>query len=838
MGIALAPPKSMNLDNGMDQMKTALYILIASVVISSPPQVFARDADAAPPSGRIQVNEFAYRISGEVTPMIGAQKTFHDAMVTLSSHAENNNIMLLAESGAGKSTFANNLAVKLATQQVETVFVDLNALNGLGNTGDLDAKLAKFFAEAKQNNWVVIIDEVHQIVGVKGQETKSLANKLKVYLLDPQIRFVGMTTLNEYDKHLKEDTTIKRRFNPLKMPPPTAEQAIAILRGKRDVLESKYGVGLPDTVIVKTVELATRYLSAEPLVATTESLLHSSLAELAKRLKTGESEASAEIKVRQQMLELEVKSLQADLAIPERISSPTQKAEYENAIDRAQRELKTLDAQLQNLKGTPNATHEIGQLNAKLTETKQFAQWALAAGDLVEAGRLTRREIPRLEAQIKALSQSQQAAGLSRDLMFKDVAEAASRLSDIPAKIMMGNNAEQIASLEQHLREKVIGHDDVKAQIIQDIKIRNANVAPHKGPELKHLYDGPSGNGKTHMAKQIAVGLGRHLEFISMVEYQSKADLWRLIGSSPGYEGAQDGGVLTEAAKRHPHMVLLLDEIEKAHPDILKALLQLLDDGYMSDGLGRKVDFRNVMVIMTTNASRDYLGLPKDSVRRLEMERLILGEHLKLDGWESMSNNEREKLMVAELEKRAGMVTEFLGRIDKFRFQLLTREQAVQIARLELKARAEYVYKEHGLRVSFSDQFAKDAARKGYDPQYGARSLSEHYKTHVDAELAKIVANESLKRQLRETNTAINFDYRWTRSLSPDGKSVSIQIYYPIEIGKTHIMNVSKAFSEYVLSTESYRARGYGQLGETERNNRKSLRERLIEAGKTIIRAK
>ena len=670
---------------------------------------------------------------GKLDPVIGRSEEIRRTVQVLSRRTKNNPV-LIGEPGTGKTAIVEGLAQRIVAGDVpsslkdrDIISLDLSAMiAGAKYRGEFEDRLKAVLREVKESAGQVIlfIDELHTIVGAgsAGDSSMDAGNMLKPALARGELHAIGATTLDEYRKYIEKDAALERRFQPVLIGEPSVEDAIAILRGLKEKYEIHHGVRITDSALVAAAELSNRYISDRFLPDKAIDLMD----EAASRLRIEIDSMPEEIdlatrKLTQMQIEEQALMKEEDAASKERLEV------LRKEIARAREELDARSAEWKNEK---DVIVHVQELKAELDAAQLEEERATREGNLSRASELRYARIPELNQQLAAAEEElnkrqQDGAILREEVTEEEVAEVVSAWTGIPVSKMMQGEMAKLVDLEEKLHERVVGQDEAVSAVAGAIRRNRAGLSDPDQPIGSFLFLGPTGVGKTELAKALAEYLfdtERAMIRIDMSEYMEKFSVQRLIGAPPGYVGYDEGGQLTEAVRRRPYSVILLDEIEKAHPDVFNILLQVLDDGRLTDGQGRVVSFKNAIVIMTSNVGSQFIR-------------------------EYAENND-EKAMRAAIDNalRATFRPEFINRIDDVVvFNSLTLDDVEPIVQLQLEdVRKRLAGSRIDLEVgpAAMQQLALD----GYDPVFGARPL----KRLIQREVVDRIANEMVAGHVME----------------------------------------------------------------------------------------
>ena len=663
---------------------------------------------------------------GKLDPVIGRDEEIRRVMQVLSRRTKNNPV-LIGEPGVGKTAIVEGLALRIANRDVpeslknrRIVALDLAAMvAGAKYRGEFEERLKAVLAEIKasEGQTITFLDELHTVVGAGAAEgAMDASNMLKPMLARGELRMIGATTLDEYRKHIEKDAALERRFQPVMVEPPSVQDTIGILRGLKERYEVHHGVRITDSALVAAAVLSDRYITSRFLPDKAIDLIDEAASRLRIEIDSMPEEID-ELTRRKIQLEIEREALkkEADAASKERLAVLTKEhADIDEQVD-------ALTARWMLEKEAIAASRNVKQ---RIEESRAAAERAERDGDLSKAAELRYGTLRELEAELARRQEELEklhAEGrmLSEEVSDQDVAEVVARWTGIPVAKLMQGDMEKLIHLEEHLHQRVIGQDRAVNAVAAAVRRSRSGLSDPNRPIGSFIFLGPTGVGKTELARALAEYLfddERAMIRIDMSEYMEKFSVSRLIGAPPGYVGYDEGGQLTEAVRRRPYSVVLLDEIEKAHPDVFNVLLQLMDDGRLTDGQGRTVNFTNVVLIMTSNLGSEHIqpDLPDDVVE--------------------------ERVM---LSVRGHFRPEFLNRVDELIvFRRLSREQLREIVDIQL-AQLQRRLAERHIVLELSDAAKDLLAKEGFDPIFGARPLKRVIQKRLaDALAVKLLSGE------------------------------------------------------------------------------------------------
>ena len=668
----------------------------------------------------------------KLDPVIGRDSEIRDVVRILSRKSKNNPV-LIGEPGVGKTAIAEGLAQRIVRGDVPSTLkdrqlfaLDMGALiAGAKFRGEFEERLKAVLEEIKKSDGKIIlfIDELHTIVGAGRTEgSMDAGNLLKPMLARGELHCIGATTLDEYRKYIEKDAALERRFQPVLVNEPTVDDTIAILRGLKERYEVFHGVKISDQALVSAAKLSDRYITDRFLPDKAIDLVDEACAVIRTEIDS----------MPQEMDEISREIMQKEI---EEAALSNEGDEYSRRqLDNVQRELNELRDRFAGMKAQweaeKSAIVKVRKLREQIEQMNADIEKAQREYDLDKAAELQYGKLPELKAQLaqeeKRAEDAQASEHLLRDRVTDDeIARIVSRWTGVPVTKLLEGEREKLLRLEDILHERVIGQDEAVAKVAEAILRSRAGISNPNRPIGSFLFLGPTGVGKTELAKTLAQALfddEHNMVRIDMTEYMEKHSVYRLVGAPPGYVGYEEGGQLTEAVRRKPYSVVLFDEVEKAHPDVFNILLQVLDDGRITDSQGRTVDFKNTIIILTSN----------------------LGSSTILEGIDEKGRLREDARLQVEKLLKAQFRPEFLNRLDEIVFYTpLTREQIGGILKLMLRELSGRLADRH-ICVELTDAAREDVIDNGYDPVYGARPLKRFIQRAVETPIARLLIAEDV----------------------------------------------------------------------------------------------
>ncbi|MEM7744085.1 MAG: ATP-dependent chaperone ClpB [Pseudomonadota bacterium] len=687
---------------------------------------------ASAEEGYDALNRFARDLTeaardGKIDPIIGRDEEIRRCIQILSRRTKNNPVVI-GDPGVGKTAIAEGLAMRIVNGDVPESLVEkrLMALDmgsliaGAKYRGEFEERLKSVLSEvqAAAGGVVLFIDEMHTLVGAgKGEGSMDASNLLKPALARGELHCIGATTLDEYRQHVEKDAALARRFQPVFISEPTVEDTISILRGIKEKYEVHHGVRISDSSLVAAATLSNRYISDRFLPDKAIDLMDEAASRLRMEVDSKPEELDAlDRDILQKQIEVEALKKETDEASKDRLSK------LQEELAELEQDSAALTAQWQAEKDKLGAARDIKE---RLDEARNHLEIAKRQGDLAEAGRLQFGIIPDLEKSLAAAEEAEASDVLVEEAVLPEhVASVVERWTGIPVDRMLEGEREKLLRMEDVIGGRVIGQEDAVAAVSNAVRRARAGLSDPNRPIGSFLFLGPTGVGKTELTKALAEFLfddDQAMTRVDMSEFMEKHSVARMIGAPPGYVGYDEGGVLTEAVRRRPYQVVLFDEVEKAHPDVFNVLLQVLDEGRLTDGQGRTVDFRNCLIILTSNLGAQFLSELPDGASAKDAEDQVMSV------------------------VRGHFRPEFLNRLDDMiLFDRLSRANMDAIVRIQL-ARLAQRLEPRKIELDMSAEAIKWIGDKGYDPVYGARPLKRVIQKALQDPLAELLLAGAIK---------------------------------------------------------------------------------------------
>jgi ATP-dependent Clp protease ATP-binding subunit ClpB len=661
---------------------------------------------------------------GKLDPVIGRDEEIRRTMQVLSRRTKNNPV-LIGEPGVGKTAIIEGLAQRIiagdvpeAIKNKKLLSLDLGALvAGAKFRGEFEERLKSVLSEiaTAEGDIILFIDELHNLVGAgRAEGSMDASNLLKPALARGELHCVGATTLDEYRKHIEKDAALARRFQSVFVAEPTVEDTISILRGLKEKYELHHGIRITDAAIVSAATLSNRYITDRFLPDKAIDLIDESAARLRMEVDSKPEELDElDRKIIQLKIEREALKKEHDAASKERLKK------LEKELSELEKESADFTSKWQAEK---SQIASVQKLKEQIEEAQRQRDIAQREGDLTKAGEIVYSVIPKLQEQLKVAEKASKGAMIQEAVTEEDIAAVVSRWTGIPVSKMLEGEREKLLKMEEALRNRVVGQEEALVAVSDAVRRARAGISDPAKPIGSFLFLGPTGVGKTELCKALAEFIfddESALLRVDMSEFMEKHAVARLVGAPPGYVGYEEGGVITEAVRRRPYQVILFDEVEKAHPDVFNILLQVLDDGRLTDGQGRTVDFRNTIIVLTSNIGSQYLAEAKGNEIDKKLREAIMGD------------------------VRQAFRPEFLNRLDEIIFfRRLSPENMHAIVAIQIARLAERLGDKH-IKLDLDKAALDWLAEEGYDPAYGARPLKRVIQRELQNRLAsKLLAGD------------------------------------------------------------------------------------------------
>lgn len=685
--------------------------------------------------------------AGKLDPVIGRDTEIRRLSQVLTRRTKNNPV-LIGEPGVGKTAVVEGLAQRIVAGDVaetlkdkELIALDISALiAGAKYRGEFEERMQQVLQEIRDADGKIItfIDELHTLMGAGGGEASVAASQmLKPMLARGELRLIGATTLDEYREYIEKDAALERRFQQVYVGEPSVLDTIAILRGLKERYEAHHKVTIADGALVAAAAMSNRYIPARQLPDKAIDLID----EAASRLRMEIDSAPLEIDT----LRRQVDRLKLEELALKKEKDPASKERLRDLRDKIATQSSELTALEERWSAERGELNRIGKLREELDQLRVQAELAQRQGQLERASKMLYGQIPVIERELAAAEQELAGSGermVSDQVTAEDIAEVVANWTGVPVGKLLQGETEKLLALETEIGKRIIGQKTAVRAVADAVRRSRAGIADPDKPTGSFLFLGPTGVGKTELAKALAEFLfddERAMVRIDMSEYGEKHSVSRLVGAPPGYVGYDEGGQLTEAVRRRPYSVVLLDEVEKAHPEVFDVLLQVLDDGRLTDGQGRTVDFRNVILVLTSNLGSQFLVDPE------------------------MSQADKREAVLATV--RRAFKPEFLNRLDEVLvFDPLTEAELARIVDIQL-ARVEARLAERRITLEVSEAAKQFLARQGYDPAYGARPLRRLVQREIGDQLARLLLGGSV-----EDGQAVTVD------VAADGQALEVGV--------------------------------------------------------------